>query len=338
MWSLRCVVVPVVVSIAQGEQGTIMDTSTGKFLTCRTDTCSWAVTPSQIFREDDGNDGQSRFHILTMDGKDTGQCLDREHCHSGSSNARMADCNHCGAVHWQYDGNRLAEDGMRNCIQSSAGIEHCDQSHAPIRWPVAPVCKVKSQTITNLQCKSTNNDGTCGASFQSGSTMGAHSTSDCNACAASPGSILQCSFSMGITSTHSYTTEFSTTSSMEVKAGIKFDMGLSFASAEVTFGISITDSLTTGRSTADTKTYNSQSACNAEIKAGSRESATATFLAGTLVGDFTANVTTQWDCPWKSEDKETTSGRLTITNVPALSTDGSCTPVNVPCHGGLVIL
>ena len=55
-------------------------------------------------------------------------CMDREHCHHGSSNDRLSDCNHCGAVHWQYNGGRLCEDDCKNCIcddGSQTTIHHC---------------------------------------------------------------------------------------------------------------------------------------------------------------------------------------------------------------------
>jgi len=243
----------------------------------------------------------------------------------------MASCSHCGAIHWQYDGSKLAEDDKKNCIQSSGSVAHCSQSHAPIKWPVNPDCTVKSQTITNVQCKNKNTDGTCGADFQQGSTVGAHSSNDCNACEASKGSTLECDFSMGISATHTTTSEFSSATAIQVGMGLEFDAGLKFASAKTKFSVSVTETLTTGKSTTNTKTENIDSACMTTILAGTRESATANFFSGTVVGDFTADVTTKWDCPWKPDQKETTEGKLTITNVPTQTVDGSCTPVNVAC-------
>jgi hypothetical protein len=290
------------------------------------------VTPSQIFRKDPGHNGQFRWHILNPDGSDTGQCLDREHCHHGSSNLRMASCDHCGAYHWQYDGSKFAEDHWKNCIQSTGAVNHCSQSHAPIKWPVEANCKVKSQTISNVQCKNKNSGGTCGADFQQGSTVGAHSTHDCNACKAAAGSTLQCNFAMGISVTHTYTAEFSSATSVGVKMGLEFEAGLIFASAKTSFEVSVDETITVGHSTSSTKSYNVQSACDATIKAGSRESATANFFSGTVVGDFTADVTTTWDCPWKPVHKESTTGTMTITNVPTQTVEGSCTPVNESCN------
>ena len=55
-------------------------------------------------------------------------CMDGEHCHHGSSNDRLSDCNHCGAVHWQYNGGRLCEDDCKNCIcddGSQTTIHYC---------------------------------------------------------------------------------------------------------------------------------------------------------------------------------------------------------------------
>ena len=43
-------------------------------------------------------------------------CLDKEHCYSSTSNLRFSKCSHCGAVQWSIEGNKIGEDGMKNCI------------------------------------------------------------------------------------------------------------------------------------------------------------------------------------------------------------------------------
>jgi hypothetical protein len=60
-------------------------------------------------------------------------CLDREHCHSSSSNSRVSDCGHCGAIHWKMtpDG-KLGEDGMSNCIENDGEIRHCSDGNAQL--------------------------------------------------------------------------------------------------------------------------------------------------------------------------------------------------------------
>ncbi len=60
-----------------------------------------------------------------------GLCLDREHCHSGSSDLRYSECDHCGAIHWNIVTNDSAvcEDACKNCIykktDNTAAIHHC---------------------------------------------------------------------------------------------------------------------------------------------------------------------------------------------------------------------
>lgn len=60
-----------------------------------------------------------------------GLCLDREHCHSGSSDLRYSECDHCGAIHWNIvtSNGAVCEDACKNCIyknsDSTAAIHHC---------------------------------------------------------------------------------------------------------------------------------------------------------------------------------------------------------------------
>ena len=124
------------VQSSSAKSGYIQRASDKGYLTCTTSQCSWQSNASQKFRKYVGHDGQSRFHVLLKDGTDSGQCLDRQHCHSGSSNARMADCNHYGAAHWGYDGSRLAEDEMKNGIKSNGGVGHCSYSYEAVTWQV----------------------------------------------------------------------------------------------------------------------------------------------------------------------------------------------------------
>lgn len=320
-------------SSSTAEQGFIQRHSDNFFLTCDTRICSWQSKPSQIFRKDPGNNGELRFRILDVDGADTGQCLDREHCHRGSSNARMGSCDHCGAVHWGYDGSRLAEDHMKNCIQSDGNVAHCSQSHEAIAWPVAQDCKPTSTAITDLKCKNPEGDS-CGASFEKGSTKGAHSDHDCDACEAAEGSSTECDFNFAVETDKTISTQFQ--SGTEIMVGTEFDVGVDFLlKAEAKVKISVTEKLTYGQ----TKTMRSATTvtggCKATIKAGTKESAQANFFVGTLIGEFTAKVTTKFDCPWKKDKEETTTGTMTITNVPTESMDGYCKTVGETCHKSL---
>ena len=56
-------------------------------------------------------------------------CLDREHCHSSTSNLRFSECSHCGAINWSIEGYEVGEDEMKNCINrgcnDEAYISHC---------------------------------------------------------------------------------------------------------------------------------------------------------------------------------------------------------------------
>merc|ERR1712217_1016296 len=133
---------------------------------------------------------------------------------------------------------------------------------------------------------------------------GGHSTNDCNACSAAPGSKLECDFDMGVSTHHTYTTDFSSATGVTVGMGIKFQAGIVFAKAGTTFSVSVSETLTTGHSTSDDKSYSTNSACKATINGGSRESAKATFFEGTLIGDFTADVTTKFDCSWKKDQTQ----------------------------------
>ena len=43
-------------------------------------------------------------------------CIDREHCHSSTSDIRYSSCSHCGAIHWTIANQMVAEDGFNNCV------------------------------------------------------------------------------------------------------------------------------------------------------------------------------------------------------------------------------
>ena len=69
-------------------------------------------------------------------------CLDREHCHSSTSNLRFSECSHCGAIHWSIEGNKFGEDGMKNCINRGSNdvayVSHCSDRHEPLSYEIIP--------------------------------------------------------------------------------------------------------------------------------------------------------------------------------------------------------
>ena len=79
-----------------------------------------------------GTPGHLSIHI---DKDPNNRCIDREHCHSSTSNIRLYDCSHCGAVHWTLDIPKVAEDGLNNCINrdgdNDTRMEHCTDSFEP---------------------------------------------------------------------------------------------------------------------------------------------------------------------------------------------------------------
>eukprot|EP00947_MAST-08B_sp_MAST-8B-sp1_P000545 g545.t1 len=242
----------------------------------------------------------------------------------------MGNCGHCGAIHWGYDGSRLAEDHMKNCIQNDGNIGHCSQSHEAIKWPVPGDCKPKTTLITDIKCKNEKDDGTCGADFEKGSTVGAHSDHDCDACQAAAGSTEECDFSFSRSTSHTVSTTFS--SSTAIMAGTEFTVGMSFiAEAEGQVKFSVTETLTYGHTKSTTTSSTVTGGCKATIKAGTRESASANYFSGTLMGDFTATQTTEYDCGWKKSEKKPITGTITISNVPTQSMVGTCKTVAGQC-------
>ncbi|XP_071824369.1 uncharacterized protein [Apostichopus japonicus] len=70
----------------------------------------------------------------------TGTCLDREHCHFSTSNIRLFDCTHCGAIHWSIDGTKVGEDSMQNCVDrgqdNAAVMAHCSDGWEKIIFEI----------------------------------------------------------------------------------------------------------------------------------------------------------------------------------------------------------
>ena len=99
--------------------------SKGTFVQCKIDA---TFTENTVFLANPDLPGQLEIQIFG-----TKYCLDREHCHSSTSNLRYSACNHCGAIHWTInttDGS-VSEDGRNNCIyrnsNGDAYIHHCTE-------------------------------------------------------------------------------------------------------------------------------------------------------------------------------------------------------------------
>jgi len=124
---IQLLILSLLITYANCYSGFIKSRITGNFLTCNSENCEFSQSATQIYKEEGGNDGQSRFTYGT-------QCLDRESCHSSTSDARLSDCNHCGTYHWKYDqaSGKLGEDKMSNCIQYNGKMAHCSTTWEPV--------------------------------------------------------------------------------------------------------------------------------------------------------------------------------------------------------------
>ena len=97
----------------------------GTFVPCKVN--STTFTANTVFLVNPGTPGYLSIQIFG-----TNHCLDREHCHSSTSDLRYSDCDHCGAIHWTINTNNgmVSEDGTNNCIYKDASgdayIQHCN--------------------------------------------------------------------------------------------------------------------------------------------------------------------------------------------------------------------
>ena len=53
------------------------------------------------------------FYACQRTTRFTTKCLDRKHCHFSTSNVRIFDCSHCGAIHWSIAYNQVGEDNNK---------------------------------------------------------------------------------------------------------------------------------------------------------------------------------------------------------------------------------
>jgi len=340
-WTLSALLALASADSIMGKEGYIRNAD-NKYLTCGSESCTWGPTPSQIFRADPGKEGSKStgkigFRILDVTDsgppRDTSQCLDRQHCHSSKSNLRMSDCGHCGAGKWTYQesDNSLREgDSFQNCVQDDGSSRHCKDSHDIIDWPVNTECKVKDTIISDLKCTNQKTGGTCGADFAGGSLQGASVQETCDACDADKGTSLGCQFSFTATDTSTISTTF--TDATAIKVGTTFSVGINFvAEAKDSVTVEVTETLTVGKTKSKQMSTSIGSSCSTSTPAGHKAVATANFMKGTLVGTFTAKVTTTYDCPQKQPTVNSTSGTISITNVPTVNLVGECKLTGVAC-------
>ncbi|PIK62652.1 ankyrin [Apostichopus japonicus] len=97
--------------------------SKGYVISCNDD--NGRVERNTVFRLH-GSPGNQQMELFG-----SGQCLDREHCHSSSSNLRSSDCSHCGAIHWYMRGDgTLREDNGANCIYVVESTNQAEVHHS----------------------------------------------------------------------------------------------------------------------------------------------------------------------------------------------------------------
>ena len=69
-------------------------------------------------------------------------CIDREHCHSSTSNIRYYDCNHCGAIHWTISNRMATEDKFKNCVNryriNGTIMKHCSDGFEEFHVVIIP--------------------------------------------------------------------------------------------------------------------------------------------------------------------------------------------------------
>lgn len=313
------------------EQTGYIKNQDGEYLSCTNQNCqfgSFEATTTPLFKQQPGlwNTGQSQFAMFTPTMAPTGQCLNFYRSNDQLS-LRMADCNIHGSNRWLLCNGILAYGGMWGCIQEDAKINYCVDSYASVSM-VAPKCALAGITVDNLKCKSPMTGGGCASSgFDSGSMRGASAQNECNACDAAKGSTQSCSFSFGYTTTQQITNTWSNSETNSFSVSFSLEEDFFFLKATEGFSYTFSHTLTTGRSTTQSYTVEDTTACSVELAPGTKETATAQYLVGTIEADFTGTVTKHYACNTGVKNQTATEEdmTLTITNVPTAKIIGSCT-------------
>lgn len=132
-------------------------------------------------------------------------------------------------------------------------------------------------------------------------------------------------------------TSFTSGTDVGLEIGTSFGVTAEIASFKNSVKVSIHQSFTVGKSKAATGSYSIGTNCRATIPAGTRAQTRATYLSGTLMAKFTAEVVTHYTCPQKELHKSPTEAVITITNVPTESTIGSCKLESLDCSRKLSV-
>merc|ERR1711933_10644 len=109
--------------------------------------------------------------------------------------------------------------------------------------------------------------------------------------------------------------------------GVSFQLTENFVYGSATEGMtfSFSDTLTKGHSKTISTTMQDTTGCSVSLEPGTRESATANYLVGTIHADFNATVTRHWLCNTGLKKKKSYESKvkLTISNVPTQKIIGS---------------
>jgi len=324
---------------AQTKTGYLKNTA-GQYLTCSNESCQWqgfSETATQLFRQIPADPRrrrtESKFEIYTPSGGASGQCLNLFKNQADQRKIRMASCDLRGSQKWLLCDGFLGVDRMRDCVQSNAQVARCRTSHAVITME-APKCIITSTTIDKLECMSPIAGGACAANgFNAGSMAGASSQSDCDACHAAKGSTQQCSFSFAYTTQNTVTQSWEHSFTWDIGVSFSVEADFVFGSVKAGMSFDFSHTLTKGKSTTFSTTMQDTTGCSVNILPGTRESAVANYLVGTIHADFKATVTRHYTCNTGLKKQKSYEDKLTLTisNVPTQKIVGTCTTNAATC-------
>lgn len=329
-----------------GNIGPIVWTAnTQVYLFCGSPYCYWKPSHDYLtqFKLDGGN-----LHVYDHEFKDTGRCLNLAFpAVGGAWHFLPGACGTPTSGVFAYANGVVAVNGY--CLQNGplvgdgtwAQFGGCQFGNLIVQpvlsFPWQMPCDLVSQTISDLKCVSPDpTTGLCKAKFTPGQDMtGAHSTQNCSACTAPKGDSITCTFDFGVTSQVSTTVTIQSGESISKTHSVTVNKGFSFLTISPGGG-SKTDSRTvSGTFQLDEAVTSSESVTikegyQATVQAGTAAKAVADVQIGTLVGDFTATLTSTYQCPQKNH-QTTVSGKITIKNLPTHELAGSVNLTGVPC-------
>jgi len=307
-----------------------------KYLTCTNEHCEWdafSMTAMQMFHQEPVWQEWSMLKAYTPSGAPTGQCLSHYLNQAGEMKIRLASCDIWQSQKWRICNGYLGFGWeMFHCVQSNAGVAKCKDSHTIVKF-VQPKCVLASATIDNVKCENPITGGACPAGFQQGTVHGTTSNSDCDACDAAPGSTEQCTYSFTYSTDNTVTQSWSDSFSWKIGASFSITEKFIFGSATQSMSFSFSQTLTSGHAKSFSTTITDTESCAVSLEPGTRESASAQYLEGTIHADFVATVTEHWLCNTGLKKKKAHTDRLkiTISNVPTAKVIGSCTIKQQSC-------